>query len=76
MPHRENINTPQGASVPRSGTQTRLVAFGGSRAEIVSSKPFTACMGGKIDIFLPPAASAVLPVSVGQVAASRRYVRV
>ena len=70
-------HTPQGASVPRSGTQTRLVAFGGSRAEIVSSKPFTACMrGGRIDIFLQPTASAVLPVSVGQVAASRRYVRV
>ena len=39
-------HTPQGASAPRSGTQTRLVAFGDSRAEIVSSKPFTACMGG------------------------------
>jgi len=39
-------HTPQGASAPRSGTQTRLVAFGDSRAEIVSSKPFTACRGG------------------------------
>ena len=38
-------HTPQGASVPRSGTQTCLVVFGDSRAEIERS-------GGQvIDLF-------------------------
>lgn len=68
--------TPQGASVPRSGTQTCLVVFGDSRTEIVSSEPFTACGGGVIFALpMPPTASAVLPPNVGQVAASRVYVR-
>ena len=59
--------TPQGASAPRSGTQTRLVAFGDSRAEIVSSEPFTACWGGVIFALpMPPTASAVLPPNVGR----------
>ncbi len=43
-------HTPQGASAPRSGTQTRLVAFGDSRAEIVSSEPFTACFLGGVKL--------------------------
>ena len=38
-------HTPQGASAPRSGTQTCLVVFGDSRAEIERSE------GQVIDLF-------------------------